>query len=316
MFVPDLPELKLNKSGELATGFAFQFKLLAKRNFLNMIRLPQTSYVKAMTTIATALFACLLFFQVPHTAEGIQNIQGALFFVCMNTVLNAVQNVILIFPEERPCFLREVNNNMYGPSPYFWAKITSELPFSLMQPVIFGSIVYFVIGLNSVNASFFFTFMLIVILTYNAAQGYALVISAGFSDKQLAVTLTPVLIIPFMLFAGFFASTSSIPIELVIFQYLSIFMYAYNALLLNQFEIFVNDPTGEYGNQGFPCITDNSCAPLSQITHSYTVTNSTGTFTESKHPDMWTMIGGLSAIYVIFYSSAWLILVLLAKKAE
>jgi hypothetical protein len=27
-----------------------------------------------------------------------------------------------------------------------------------------------------------------------------------FSDKQLAVTLTPVLIIPFMLFAGFFVN--------------------------------------------------------------------------------------------------------------
>jgi ABC-type multidrug transport system ATPase subunit len=235
---PDLPQLKVNASGKLATGFIFQFKLLARRNFLNMIRLPQTSYVKAMTTIATALFACLLFWNVPHTNQGIQNIQGALFFVCMNTVLNAVQNVILIFPEERPCFLREVNNNMYGPSPYFWAKIVSELPFSTIQPTVFCLIIYFVIGLNDVNAGYFFTFLLIVILTYNAAQGYALVISAAFSDKQLAVTLTPVLIIPFMLFAGFFASTDSIPVELLIFQYSSIFMYAYNALLLNQFVIF------------------------------------------------------------------------------
>jgi ABC-type multidrug transport system permease subunit len=151
----------------------------------------------------------------------------------MNTVLNAIQNVILIFPEERPCFLREVHNNMYGPSPYFWAKITSELPFSLAQPITFGSIVYYVIGLNDINASYFFTFLLIVIITYNAAQGYALVISAGFSDKQLAVTLTPVLIIPFMLFAGFFVAASSIPYFLRFFEYISIFKYGYNALLLN-----------------------------------------------------------------------------------
>ena len=151
----------------------------------------------------------------------------------MNTVLNAIQNVILIFPEERPCFLREVHNNMYGPSPYFWAKIVSELPFSLAQPVIFGSIVYYAIGLNDINASYFFTFLLIVIITYNAAQGYALVISAGFSDKQLAVTLTPVLIIPFMLFAGFFVASSSIPVFLREFEYISIFKYSYNALLLN-----------------------------------------------------------------------------------
>ena len=188
----------------------------------------------------------------------------------MNTVLNAVQNVILIFPEERPCFLREVNNNMYGPSPYFWAKIVSELPFSTIQPTIFSSIVYFVIGLNDVDASYFFTFLFIVVLTYNAAQGYALVISAAFSDKQLAVTLTPVLIIPFMLFAGFFASTNSIPVFMLVFQYCSIFMYAYNALLLNQFEVFVNDKTSPYntaGGKGFECLNyaTNPCSPLSQI---------------------------------------------------
>ena len=31
----------------------------------------------------------------------------------MNVAFNAIQNVILIFPDERPVFLREVNNNMY-----------------------------------------------------------------------------------------------------------------------------------------------------------------------------------------------------------
>jgi hypothetical protein len=47
--------------GKLATGFWYQFGLLASRNFLNLLRLPQTSYVKLLTTILTALFAVLLF---------------------------------------------------------------------------------------------------------------------------------------------------------------------------------------------------------------------------------------------------------------
>jgi hypothetical protein len=47
-----------------------------------------------------------------------------------------VQNVNLIFPIERPVFLREVNNNMYTTSAYFWAKIFSELPMSTVIPVL------------------------------------------------------------------------------------------------------------------------------------------------------------------------------------
>ena len=65
--------------------------------------------------------------------------------------------------------------------------------------------------LNLEHVKYYFSFLLAVILIYNASQGYALIISAAFNDRQLAVTLTPVLIIPFMLFAGFFVSTSQIP---------------------------------------------------------------------------------------------------------
>jgi hypothetical protein len=55
----------------------------------------------------------------------------------------------LIFPDERPVFLREVNNNMYGVGPYFWAKIISEFPASFLTPAIFGSVVYYLIGFNN-----------------------------------------------------------------------------------------------------------------------------------------------------------------------
>jgi len=75
-------------------------------------------------------------------------------------------------------------------------------------------------------------FLGVLILLYCAAGSYALIISTIFSDKQLAVTLTPVLIIPFMLFAGFFVNQNNIPIWLIEFQYLSFFKYGYQALML------------------------------------------------------------------------------------
>ena len=69
----------------------------------------------------------------------------------MTMSFNAIQNVILIFPDERPVFLREANNNMYKVSAYFWAKIFSELPSSILTPVVFGSIVYYAIGFSTIE---------------------------------------------------------------------------------------------------------------------------------------------------------------------
>lgn len=70
----------------------------------------------------------------------------------MTVAFNAIQNIILIFPDERPVFLREVNNNMYSVTAYFFGKIIAELPASILTPVIFGSISYYAIGLSTVYA--------------------------------------------------------------------------------------------------------------------------------------------------------------------
>jgi len=172
----------------------------------------------------------------------------------MSMSFNAIQNVILIFPDERPVFLREANNNMYSVSAYFWAKIYSELPSSILTPALFGCICYFLIGFNNEEWYKFPVFLLILFLIYNASGGYSLILGTLFSDKQLAVTLTPVLIIPFMLFAGFFVNQNQIPKFLLPFQYASIFKYGYQALMLN-----------EYEGLNLPCEQDtgfNKCDPL------------------------------------------------------
>ena len=264
--------------------------------------------MKLLTTCITALFAILLFFNTSQDAAGIQNVQGSLFFITMNIAFNAIQNVILIFPDERPVFLREVNNNMYKTSPYFWAKIISELPFSIMTPVIFGLIVYFAIGFNP-DFGIFMVFLLTLVLIYNASSGYSLIISASFSDKQLAVTLTPVLIIPFMLFAGFFVSSDNIPIFLKEFEYLSIFKYGYEALMHNQFDTYKEqvdayeaDPTQEnLDNCYYECWCLGKCDPLSQIA-------------SNSHRS--SSLGALAAIYVGCYMIAWAILSCLSSKYE
>lgn len=198
-----------------------------KRNFLNTLRLPQTSYVKLIVTIITAIFTIILFQNCDGTIQGVQNRNGALFFMTMTIAFNSIQNIILIFPDERPVFLREVNNNMYSVTAYFFGKVFAELPASILTPVIYGSIVYFAIGLSTVFAYKFPVYLGLMILIYSASGSYALIISTLFSDKQLAVTLTPVLIIPFMLFAGFFVNQNNIPVWLIEFQYLSFFKYGY-----------------------------------------------------------------------------------------
>ena len=129
-----------------------------------------------------------------------------MFFLSMNTGFSGLNNVSLIFPCERPVFLREVNNNMYRVSAYFWAKVTTELPSSIFVPLLMVTVVYFSIGLNTSDWYQFFITVLTGILCYNAFSGLGYMIGTSIHNQQVAVIMTPVLIIPMMLFAGFFVN--------------------------------------------------------------------------------------------------------------
>ena len=118
-------------------------------------RLPQTFIIRGFSTIITSIFVILCFQLTVNVPEGTlvyedyQNRRAALFYVCMTLAFNAVQSVILVFPDERPVFLKEVNNNFYSSTAYFFAKIISEIPASCITPFIFGCICYFSIHLDT-----------------------------------------------------------------------------------------------------------------------------------------------------------------------
>jgi len=61
---PDILAITGDESAiTVVTPWMYQYKLLATRNFLNVVRLPQTSYVKLTTTCVTATFVAFFFWQ-------------------------------------------------------------------------------------------------------------------------------------------------------------------------------------------------------------------------------------------------------------
>lgn len=72
-----------------------------------------------------------------------------MFFIIMVLCFLAIQSVILIFPDERPVFLREANSGMYKVSAYFCSKIFSEMPFGILVPGLYSLVVYWTCGYNT-----------------------------------------------------------------------------------------------------------------------------------------------------------------------
>ena len=80
---------------------------------------------------------------------GVRNRNGVLFFESVSIGYIAMQFMILVFPYERPIFLKEVNGNMYSVGPYFFGRFFAEIPAGLIVPIIYGTLIYFLVGLDT-----------------------------------------------------------------------------------------------------------------------------------------------------------------------
>lgn len=134
---------------------------------------------------------------------------------------------------ELPVFLRETRSRLYRSDTYFLGKTVAELPLFLLVPFIFTAIVYPLIGLRPGLSHFLLT-LLILTLTANAATSFGYLISCTSGSTSMALSVGPPVIIPFLLFGGFFLNSGSVPVYLQWLSYFSWFRYANEGLLINQ----------------------------------------------------------------------------------
>lgn len=114
----------LNQIDTSDVGFCRQFGLLFARSMLNIIRIPIAFYVKIIANVIIGVLTILVFGQMDDNCSeaSVQTRNGVLFFITLNYIMNSVQNVILLFPDERVVFMREQASGMYSPTAYFFAK--------------------------------------------------------------------------------------------------------------------------------------------------------------------------------------------------
>lgn len=74
-------------------------------------------------------------------------------------------------------------------------------------------------------------------LSYFAGVSYSFLLTSIFPKPEMAMALVPVLIIPFLLLAGFFVNQNNIPYYFYPFEYLSIFKYCFQAAIIVNIKI-------------------------------------------------------------------------------
>jgi hypothetical protein len=146
-------------------------------------------------------------------------------------MFGSAQPIMLMFPFERPLFMREYSTGTYSSLSYFMSKIALELPLTLLQTLLQFILVFFMMNLQG-------NFIYFVLEAWGlglASSSVAMALGASVSNVKDVTELAPLLFVPQLLFAGFFIRTSQIPVFLRWAQYLCSIKYAINLALITEF---------------------------------------------------------------------------------
>lgn len=272
-----------------------QFLIVLWRSWLTIIRDPASLKIRGVQTIMVAIIFGLIYLRQEINQQGVMNINGFLFIVVTNLSFSSQFVVINIFPMELPVFQREYDSKLYSVGIYFLCKTLADIPFHILFPLIFMSIDYWMVGLNDDVGAFFISCG-IVILVSNIAASFGYMVSCLARSTTAALALAPPLMIPLLIFGGFFVNTESVPVYFIWLKYLSWFKYATEMLAIDQW-------TG---------VTNITCSAPPCVYNGDQVLNKFSFKKENFMLDLWLLI----VLLVSFRILAYVFLVIRTKRCS
>lgn len=219
--------------GYARLGYLGQFRILSQRTWRNLYRNPMLMLTHYAIAILLAVFSGFLFYGLTSDIPGFQNRLGLFFFVLSLFGFSTLTS-LNVFSAERLLFVRERANGYYSPVTYFAAKVLFDIiPLRVIPPILLGAIIYPMTGLVP-DYSHFFIFMLVLVLFNLAAAGICLFIGIICKDGSVANLIGSLVMLFSLLFAGLLLNHNAIPPAAIWLQWLSIFHYGFEALIVNE----------------------------------------------------------------------------------
>ncbi|KAL0362440.1 UNVERIFIED_CONTAM: ABC transporter G family member 10 [Sesamum calycinum] len=209
--------------------------ILSQRFCKNIFRTKQLFAAKTIEALLTGIVLGTIFINAFGNSKKkkMQN-QLGFFAFTLTFLISTTTEALPIFLQERRILMRETSRGVYRVSSYIIANTLVFIPFLLIVTLLYTSSVYWLVGLRR-NIDGFLYFSLVVWLVALTANSFVACFSTLVPNFITGMSFIYGVMGSFFLFSGYFISKDSVPKYWKFMQYLSLFKYPYECLMINEF---------------------------------------------------------------------------------
>lgn len=200
-------------------------------------RNPPYTAVRVLFTTFIALMFGTIFWDMGSKRKKQQDLFNAMGSMYAAVTFIGVQNAASVQPVvsvERTVFYRERAAGMYSAFPYAFGQVVIEIPYILVQTVVYGVIVYAMIGFEWTAVKFFwhlfFMYFTLLYFTY-----YGMMTVAVTPNHNIAAIISSAFYALWNLFSGFIVPRTRIPIWWRWYYYICPVAWTLYGLVASQF---------------------------------------------------------------------------------
>ncbi|XP_057334859.1 ATP-binding cassette sub-family G member 4-like isoform X1 [Microplitis mediator] len=221
------------KPGYYATGFLQQLYILIKRNAIKLSRDKVLTFTRLSMHCIIALIVGVIYYDIGEDAAYALDNFNLIFFNLMFLMFSAFSATIITFPTAVPIATREHFNRWYKLRSFYLANKFADLPIQIIAVSIYTLIVYFMTG--QIPEGRRFALLSAVCVTVSlVAQIIGVIVGTGMS-VQNSVILGPLLIMPFVIFSGFFVHINDAPSYLQWLFHASFLKYGFETAMASMY---------------------------------------------------------------------------------
>lgn len=231
---PESEPLKFDTTFSQSALSQFRY-CLWKQNIVYW-RSPSYNVVRIFFTTLSGLVLGTVFWGAGSKRDSTQNLYvvlGGLFSSCLFVGVSNAGSVQPIVSIERVVFYREKSAGMYSPFPYAAAQGLVEIPYILLQTIIFGIITYFMMDFER-TAGKFFLYLLFMFLTFTYFTFYGMMAVGLTPSQNLAAVISSAFYSLWNLLSGFLIPKPYIPGWWIWFYYISPIAWTLRGIITSQ----------------------------------------------------------------------------------